>query len=331
MSAPLVTCMVEQWRTRLGDVCRSMAWSSQGRLLVVGADGRSLVDEPGQVTAPMSPDPLHAAWLGERRVAIVDAITGVVFAGSGNVDTQFVAGARRVDSAGGRTVVAGSNILSVFGHPDSGARPDVVTTGVGHSHSLVHTAGALWAVGGTTGLALVDASLGRVDIGIELDGVAALDYAPATGRLVAADLAGSIHVLDLRWPERGIELDGYPDPVRRVAIASAGDLVVAPADDELTWWWLDDSGKPGDEPDRGIGHDATITALSMSADRLVASGDASGLVRIWSPLLTDYPVASASLDAEVVEVRWSPDGRRLAMAAMSGEIAVHEVTPGLLA
>lgn len=331
MSDALVTVVVEQWRTCLGDACRSMAWSPQGRLLVIGADGRSLVDEPGQVTAPMSPDPLHAAWLGERRVAVVDAVSGVVFAGSGNVDTQFVKGARVVDSAGGRTVVAGLNALSVFGHPDAGARPDVVITGVGHSHSLVHTAGALWAVGGTDGVALVDAALGCTDMRIELQGVAALAFAPASERLVATDLAGSIHVLDLRWPERGIELDGYPDPVRHIGVSTAGNVVVAAADDELTWWWLDDDGRPGEEPDRGIGHETSITALSMSVDRLVATGDASGLVRIWSPRLTDYPVASIALDDEVVGLRWSPDGRRLALAAMSGEVALIEVSPGLLA
>jgi WD40 repeat protein len=331
MSDPLVTVVAEQWRTRLGDACRSMVWSPQGRLLVVGADGRSLIDQPGQVTAPMSPDPVHAAWLGERRVAVVDAVSGVVFAGSGNVDTQFVEGARLVDSSGGRTVVAGANALSVFGHPDSGGRPDVVATSVGCSHSLVHTVGALWAVGGTGGVTLVDAALGCTDPRIELEGVAALFFAPARERLVATDLAGSIHVLDLRSPGRGIELDGYPDPVRHIGVSPAGDVIVAAADDELTWWWLDDDGKPDDEPNRGIGHDMTITALSMSVDRLVATGDASGMVRIWSPQLTDYPVASVTLDDEVVALRWSPDGRRLALAAMSGEVAVVEVKPGLLA
>jgi WD40 repeat protein len=331
MSDPLVTVVVEQWRTRLADTCRTLAWSPHGRLLVVGADGRSLVDEPGHVTAPMSPDPVHAAWLGERRVAVVDAVTGVVFAGSGNVDTQFVQGARLVDSAGGRTVVAGFDGLSVFGHPDAGARPDVVATGLGHSHSLVHTAGALWAVGGTGGVALVDAALGCTDLRIELEGVAALAFAPAGERLVATDLAGSLHVLDLRWPERGIELDGYPDPVRHIGVSASGDVLVAAADDELTWWWLDDAGEPGDEPDRGIGHETTITALSMSTDRLVATGDASGQVQVWSPQLTDYPVASVTLDSEVVALRWSLDGGRLALAAMSGEVAVVEVKPGLLA
>ena len=331
MTDPLVTVVVEQWRTRLGDACRSMAWSPHGRLLVVGADGRSLVDQPGQVTAPMSPDPVHAAWLGERRVAVVDAVTGVVFAGSGNIDTWLVEGARLVDSAGGRTVVAGSNSLSVFGHPDASDPPDIVTTSVGCSHSLVHTAGALWAVGGTNGVALVDAALGCTDLRIELQGVAALAFAPEGERLVAADLGGSLHVLDLRWPERGLELDGYPDPVRHVGVSAAGDVVVAAADDELTWWWLDDDGDAPDEPDRWIGHETTITALSMSVERLVATGDASGLVRIWSPQLTDYPVASLTLDDEVVGLRWSPDGRRLALAAMSGEVAVVEVERGLLA
>jgi WD40 repeat protein len=331
MNDPFVTTVVEQWRARLGDGCRALAWSPHGRLLVVGADGRSMVDQPGQVTAPMSPDPLHAAWLGERRVAVVDAVTGVVFAGSGSVDTQFVQGARLVDSAGGRTVVAGCNGVAVFGHPDSGTRPDIVTTGLGHSHSLVHVGGALWAVGGTTGVALVDAALGCTDLRIELEGVAALAFAPAGERLAATDLAGSLHVLDLRWPERGLELDGYPDPVRHIGISTTGDVVVAAADDELTWWWLNDEGAPGDDPDRGVGHETTITALSMSVDRLVATGDASGLVRIWSPQLTDYPVASAELDSEVVCLRWAGDGRRLALGAMSGEVAVVEVTPGLLA
>lgn len=331
MSDPLVTVVVERWRTRLGDTCRSMAWSSHGRLLVVGADGRSLVDHPGQVTAPMSPDPVHAAWLGERRVAVVDAVTGVVFAGSGNVETQYVEGARLVDSAGGRTVVAGSNALSVFGHPDSGKRPDIVTTGVGCSHSLVHTAGALWAVGGTGGVALVDAALGCTDVRIELQGVAALAYALAGERLVATDLGGSLHVFDLRWPERGIELDGYSDPVRHVGVSASGDVVVAASDDELTWWWLDDDGEPGDEPDRGIGHETTITALSMSIGRLVATGDESGLVRIWSSLLSDYPVASITLDDEIAGLRWSPDGRQLALAAMSGEVVMVEVQRGMLA
>lgn len=331
MTDPFVTVVAEQWRTRFGDGCRAVTWSPQGRLLVVGADGRSLVDRPGQVTAPMAPDPLHATWLGERRVAVVDAVTGVVFAGSGNVDTQFVEGAQLVDSAGGRTVVAGLDGLSVFGHPDSGARPDIVTTGVGHSHSLVHTAGSQWAVGGTRGVALVDAALGCIDVRIELEGVAAVAWAPVVERLVGADLAGSLHVLDLRNPEGGTELDGYPDPVRHLAISPSGDVIVAAADDELTWWWIDEDGKPGDEPDRGVGHDVAITALSMSAERLVATGDATGLVRIWSPHLVDYPVASVSLDDEVVAVRWSPDGRRLVLAAISGDVAVVEVTPGLLA
>jgi WD40 repeat protein len=331
MSDRFITVVGEQWRTRLGDACRSLAWSPRGRLMVVGADGRSVVDEPGQVTAPMSPDPVHAAWLGERHIAVVDAVTGIVFAGSGNIDTQFVQGARAVDSAGGQTVVAGFDALAVFDHPDARARPDVVATGLGQSHALVHIAGALWAVGATTGVALVDAALGCTDLRIELEGVSALAFAPAGERLVASDLTGSLHVLDLRWPERGIELDGYPDPVRHIGVSPTGDVVVAAADDELTWWWLDGVGEPGDEPDRGIGHETTITALSMSIDRLVATGDASGSVRIWSPQLPDYPVGSAVLDSEVVCLGWSADGRRLALAAMSGEVAVVEVTPGLLA
>ena len=74
-----------------------------------------------------------------------------------------------------------------------------------------------------------------------------------------------------------------------------------------------------------------IADLTALRDRLVASGDASGAVRLWSPEMTDHPVASMGLDAEIVEARWAPDGRRLAVAAMNGEVAMFEVRRGVLA
>ncbi|MEM9517091.1 MAG: hypothetical protein AAGA42_19750 [Actinomycetota bacterium] len=327
----LLTRVDERWRTQFGEGCRAMAWSPRGRLFVIGADGRSLVDLPGQVTAPMAPDPIAAAWLGERRVAVVDAVAGAVFSGAGNIDSRVVPGARCVGAAGGRTVVAGADVVAVFAEPDAVAPPEMVSTPIGQSHVLAHTVGAQWVVGGTRGLALVDAALGCVDLSIELDGVRAVAYAAGAEQLVAADLAGSLHVIDVGTPEEGIELDGYPDPVQHMAVTVAGDLIVAAADDELTWWRLDEHGHPGDTPARALGHDAPITAVAMSVDDLVVSGDAEGMVRFWSAQMPDYPVTSLSFGAEIVDAQWAPDGRQLAVAAMNGEVGVFGVTPGALA
>ncbi|MEO1056974.1 MAG: hypothetical protein AAFY28_08685 [Actinomycetota bacterium] len=327
----LLTTVDERWRTQFGEGCRAIAWSPRGRLFVIGADGRSLVDLPGQVTAPMAPDPVAAAWLGERRVAVVDTVAGAVFSGAGNVDSRFVPGARCVGSSGGRTVVAGADAVAVFAQPDAVAPPEMVPTSIGQSYALAHTVGAQWVVGGTNGLALIDATLGCVDMSIELDGVRAVAYAAGAEQLVAADLAGSLHVINVGTPEEGVELDGYPDPVRHMAVTVAGDLIVAAADDELTWWRLDEYGHPGEVPERALGHDAPITAVAMSVDNLVVSGDADGAVRFWSARMPDYPVASLSFGAEIVHAQWAPDGRQIAVAAMDGEVGVFAVTPGALA
>jgi hypothetical protein len=36
MSDRFITVVGEQWRTRLGDACRSLAWSPRGRLMSSG-------------------------------------------------------------------------------------------------------------------------------------------------------------------------------------------------------------------------------------------------------------------------------------------------------
>ena len=331
MTDHLLTAANERWRTRLDDGCRSVAWSPGGRLFVIAADGSSLIDDPSQLTAPMAPDPVDAAWLGERRVAVVDTVGGVVFAGSGAIDAQPVDGARCVDSAQGRTIVGGANVVALFGDTNEDAPATTITTGAGQSHALCHTVGGMWAVGGSSGLVLIDGAMGEIDVRLEMDGVRAVAWADDAERLVAADLAGSLHLIGIHDPARGVELDGYPDPVRHLAISADGGLLVAAADDELTWWRIDDEGDPDDMPERAVVHEHPVTALAMSSDGLVTTGDAAGRIHVWSPWVTDHPVATMTLDSEIVASEWSSDGSRLAVASMCGELAVYDVTPGAVA
>jgi len=327
----LLTTATIDWTTVLPDAVRLLDWSPQGRLLAIAADGSALVEHPDRVTAPMTPDPCDAVWLGERALAVVDPLDGLVTAGFHRVRPLPFRGARRVETHGGRTVVAGDGRLAVFGHLGIDDTPEVIWTGIGVSHACAHVGGTMWVIGGTGGLALVDVALGCVDTRLKLPGIVALVPRGAAGRLVASDLAGVIHVLELRDLDNGTELTGYCDPVRHLSMSPDGRTVVAGADDELTLWTISEDGTVAGEPTCVVAHNATITALESSERGFLASGDEHGVVHIWSPLLTEYPVATLQLGTEITAIAWDSSGDRLACGAVSGELLVADIMAGALA
>jgi hypothetical protein len=326
----LLTAVTRCWTGHLDDAVRVAAWSPNGRLLALGADGRALIDGEHR-TAPMGPDPLDAVWLGERRVAVIDNVLGAIFAGSGDVEVRPVAGARCIGTHDGRTMVAGNGHVGLFGHPDLAPHPELVPLGIGQAAELLHLFGAIWVVGGTFGVNIVDTRLACIDGMLDFDGVVALAGAAQVDRFAVADLGGSIHVVRLRHLDQGIELTGYTDPVRLLALSDDARVLVAAADDELTVWQTDDEGDFPAEPLTAIAHEDRITALSMGSGGIVATGDASGLVRFWSPRLPDYPVAGADMDAEVTVLEWNADATRIACGTVDGGLALFDVEIGRLA
>jgi len=327
----VLTTAAIDWATELPDAIRVLDWSPQGRLLAIAANGSALVGCIDRVTAPMTPDPRDAVWLGERALAVVDPVVGVVTAGFDHDQPLPFWGARRIGTHGGRTVIAGDGRLAAIGHPALDVVPEVIWTGVGVTHACVHIGGSMWAVGGTGGLAVVDVALGCLDTRLELPGVVAVAARGSVGRLAATDLAGSIHVLELSNLHDGVELTGYCDPVRLLSMSPNGRSIVAAADDELTTWDIGDDGIVADEPTAVVAHDATITALGASECGFLSTGDEDGVAHIWSPLLAAQPVATVRLDSEITALAWSRDGNRLALGAVSGELVVADVRAGLVA
>jgi WD40 repeat protein len=330
-SQPVLTTADIDWSTVLPDAVRVFDWSPKGRLLAIAADGSALVGGPERITSPMTPDPRDATWLGERALAVVDPVVGLVTAGLNSDQPLPFWGARRVGTHGGRTVISGDGRLAVLGHPGINRVPEVIWTGIGVTHACFHVGGAMWALGGTKGLALIDVALGCVDTRVELSGVIAIAARGDAGRLVASDLAGAIHVFELSDLDTGVELTGYCDPVRLLAMSPDGRRVIAAAADELTHWVISDNGSVADEPISIVAHDSTITALESSDSGFLATGDESGVVYVWSPLLAEHPVARLQLDGEVTALAWSRDGTRLAIGSVSGELVVADVRAGALA
>ncbi|MFK7919368.1 MAG: WD40 repeat domain-containing protein [Ilumatobacter sp.] len=326
----LTTAAIE-WGAELPDSVRLLDWSPQGRLVAIAADGSALVEDAHRVTAPLTPDPRDAVWLGERSLAVVDPLAGLVMVGEVPTRALPFRGAHRIGTHGGRTVVAGDGRVAVFGHPASNAEPEVIWTGLGITHACEHVGGTIWAIGGTGGLALVDIGLGCVDQRVELPAVVRIAAHGDAGRLAASDLAGVIHVFELSDLENGIELAGYYDPVRHLALSPDAQTVVAASDDEVTRWAIDEHGTVADSPTCAVAHDTAITALESSDQGFLATGDADGVVQIWSPLLTDHPVATLQLGSEVTALAWDSARSRLACGVLSGALVIVDVVAGAVA
>ncbi|MEL6891419.1 MAG: hypothetical protein AAFP84_07475 [Actinomycetota bacterium] len=321
----------------LEDAVRAIEWSASDRMMALGADGRTLVAGAERLTAPVGPDPIACAWISPDRVAVVDGLLGVVVAG--RAPTGIVAGSGPVavaspsrgadDTTACRqhVVIAGHGGVSVM-HADAQRIDEPTVIHCGPVRVLAHLGGAIWLAGGTDGLVVVDVALGCVDQRVELPSVVALAAAPAAGRVVAADASGAIHVLDIAELDNGTELTGYPDPVRHLGIDPTGDVIVAAADDELTWWSIDDHGRVADEPETGLGHDAPITSCAVGRAGFVATGDMGGTLRLWSPRMRDLPVAALELDDEITVTTWSHHGDRLAVGTTGGEIVVADIAVG---
>ncbi len=335
----LLTAIRPSERRTLDDAVRAISWSPTGRVLALGADGRALLGGTDRLTAPIGPDPIDCCWITDDRVAVVDGLLGVVIAGGGSVDLVPVERALAVgaptprgDEAQGRAhcavVVGGDGCTVVPPHPTS---PDQTTTiDTGPLRTAVHLGGSMWLAGGADGLVAVDVALACVDQRVELPGVVSLASAPNAGRAAASDATGAIHVLELAELEHGTELHGYPDAVRHLEIAPGGDLVVAGADDEVTWWSISADGRVADEPECSVGHDTAITACAIGASGYVATGDADGMVRLWSPRLRDLPVGALPLGREVTALEWNSSGEHLAIGTAGGEFVVADIEAGEL-
>lgn len=333
----LLTTIEPVERYTLDDAVLAIEWSATDRTIALAADGRALVIGADRLTAPIGPDPIACAWITADLVAVVDGLLGVVVAGRGPTGVvahtgtiDVVAPSHHANETIARqhyVVIAGRDGVSVV-RADSQRVGQPSTIDTGSVRTVVHLGGTIWLAGGADGLIVVDVSLGCIDQRVKLPSIVALAAAPAVDRVAAADASGAIHIFEMADLERGTELTGYPDAVRRLGIDPTGRVIVAAADDELTWWSVDDDGRVVDEPDASVGHDAPITTCAIGAGGFVATGDRHGLVRLWSPRLRDLPLAELPQDDEITVLSWNQRGDRLAIGTTGGKVIIADIAIG---
>jgi len=327
----VVTSVEIVWRHSMPDAARHLAWTDLG-LVIARDDGHIvLVDDSTagvRHVLDVSAPPTALAAAGEAMV--VGGLDGSLTHLARGVRTSWHVAEPIVAAACVRgTVIVGhgTSARAVVPHPI-----DALEGGVGSVTAIGCAAGRLAVIGGTTGLAWVDTGLLVVDGRIDLPTIVSVAHDPRERVVACGDLGGSIHVLRPGTGEAN-ELTGYPDRVDLIAFAASGRALCACASDEMTVWPVDDDGGVEEpEPRRLVGHDEPITALAASeVDDLVVTGDASGLVRVWAPLLLDRPVATLRTEGVVLAISWRPDGRGVAISSSSGTLLFADVRPGAVA
>lgn len=329
---PLITTVTPVMQVELADAVVAIDWSPAGRLAVLSADGRVMVDAPQRSSAPVGGAVRSLAWVDDTLLAVADHRLGIVLAGGGDPTAHPVPRARVVRAHRQRLVaIGGSTVWSLDRDGDAVTIPGRC----GELHAVSFVSPSLVAAVGTAGIAIVDLALGVVDTRVELEAPLSVAADPTGETLAAGDLGGSIHVLRVGDETNGRELTGYPDRVRLLGWAEHGQWLIATSDDELTCWpMVGDPGEqwPADEPESCLGHDEPITALAATPlHDLAATGDAVGHVAVWSLRAPHQPIATVELDGEVTALAWSSDGARLAAGDVNGDLQVCAVARGQVA
>lgn len=328
MTTALLTHAELQWRHDLGDAIRAVRWSPGGRLLALAAGGRVLVDHPSQITRPICGNPRDATWWNDHRLVVRDDRSAFVV--GGGVTTVPVGDIVAASVRGPNLVVATDEQLVVW-HERCDVPATIAHPTCGRIRALAPLTASLWAVVGAAGAVLVDIRLDTVDGRVDLPGAVSVRPDPR-GRIVAVgELAGSVTLWTVGRDDSTQRLDGYPDRVRHLAWGGRAQFLVAAADDELTWWPVDEIGRALDEPARGVGHDSPITALAVGTHSLTCSGDATGRLCLWAPGVTEEPVWTAGLGGEISALAWSPLGDRICAGTVDGDVATWRAHPGLVA
>jgi len=325
---------------QLDDYVVDLAWSPDGRqLALAGGEGKvALADVDGKFSV---------ATLGEHLL--------------GTLALAWQPHAKRFATAGQDGTVALWDAAEARQHqrwkPGVGATQalawspvgDVLATATGKSVTLWSAEGDkihAFAPAASTAVALAFDRPGT-DLGVALNGELAVHRIeksrhetrrykwPAAcltvnfsgnGRFLASGMAdGTLHFWN-RSSGKDSQMRGYDGRVQLVAWSDNSKYLASCTGNEMVLWDFTGKGPEGSKPVVLSGHTDRVDAFAWQTggEHLLSGGRDWRLV-LWRPGRAREPIDVQMADGEISAMRWSPDGKRVAIGEKQGRVSLFEV------
>ena len=325
---------------QLDDYVVDLAWSPDGKqLALAGGEGKVALAHVGEK--------ISIATLGEHLL--------------GTLALAWQPHGRRVATAGQDGSVALWDAVEARQHkrwkPAAGATQslawspvgDVLATATGKSVSLWSADGDKihsFAPAASTAVALAFDRPGT-DLGVALNGELAVHRIeksryetrrykwPAAfmtvnfsgnGRFLASGMAdGTLHFWN-RSSGKDSQMRGYDGKVQLVAWSDNSKYLASCTGNDLVLWDFSGKGPEGSRPLVLSGHTDRVDAFAWQTggEHLLSGGRDWRLV-LWRPGRAREPIDVQMADGEISAMRWSPDGKRVAIGDKQGRVSLFEV------
>lgn len=150
-----------------------------------------------------------------------------------------------------------------------------------------------------------------------------LRLSPDARHLAAGCQDGAVHVW-ITATGKDMEMSGYPIKVKELSWSSDSRYLATGGGNEPILWDFSGKGPQGSKPIVLEPHAQPLAdAAFHPSENIVAVGDQSGIVTVWSIQgKKAVPLAAAARLSAVSRLAWAPTGRMLASVHASGELCV---------
>src|SRR3954468_13521749 len=146
------------------------------------------------------------------------------------------------------------------------------------------------------------------------------------GRYLASGMAdGSVHFWN-RSTGKDSQMRGYDGRVQLVGWSDNSRYLASSAGNDVVLWDFTGRGPEGTRPVVLSGHTDRIDSFGWQpgGEHLV-SGGRDWRLALWRPVKAREPLDVQMTDSDITVVRWSPDGKRLAVGEKQGRITLCEM------
>lgn len=332
-----------RWRYELQDYPSDAVWSADGRQLIVGGGEGSLhvarIGGEGGVTKLTAHrgGVLALAWSGAGMQFASSGQDGVVLLWDARQQTHrilhqqvhwvgqlaFSANGKRLAAASERSV----RIFDTGGSPGQAGAP---------SHTLEDHPGAIAALAwrpksaelaavGNGGLRLHRFEPALRTVAYDWAGACLTAVWSPDGRVLASGMQdGSVHFWRIAAGNQS-QMRGYGGKVTQTSWSANSRLLATAANETLILWDFA-SGPEGTTPLQLQGHTARVSALAFRPSGAhLLSGGRDWRLMLWRPGSSDQAEDAHLMGGEVVLVRWSRDGKFVAVGDRDGTLSIFEL------